>query len=129
MKAWSAALSGELAGWPQVNTKSFFGFTALYRRDQVFGFLPRSKSFMAKNAVFFNLENASAKTLAALEQDSRIGYSLMRKKRWLTFEIAADADLHAALDWFGAAYDAAGKPVSKPGPARGARQKASRKRR
>jgi hypothetical protein len=30
MKAWSAALTGELRDWPQITLKPFFGFTALY---------------------------------------------------------------------------------------------------
>ena len=29
--------------------------------------------------------------------------------RWFTFELACDADLHLALDWFGTAYEAANK--------------------
>jgi len=30
MKAWSAALTTEVAGLPQVTARAFFGFTALY---------------------------------------------------------------------------------------------------
>jgi len=40
MKAWSAALAAEVGGWPQLSARSFFGFTALYRKDKMFAALP-----------------------------------------------------------------------------------------
>ena len=43
MKAWSAALAGEVGEWPHVSTRSFFGFTALYRKDKMFAALPRCR--------------------------------------------------------------------------------------
>ena len=109
MKAWSAALSSDIAGWPHVSARSFFGFTALYREDKMFAALPRTRAMGTPNALVFKIVETSASVRAKLEKDSRVGDMEMQKARWFTFELASDRDLHDALDWIGLAYDAAGK--------------------
>jgi len=109
MKAWSSALAAEIADWPGVDARSFFGFTALYRRAYMFAALPRTRSWGTGNCFAFKLENPSARLRARLENDRRIGAMQMQNARWFSFEIASDADLHEALDWLGRAYDGAGK--------------------
>ena len=109
MKSWSAALAGEIGGWPEVELRSFFGFTAVYRRDLIFAALPRTRAMETANSLAFKLETAGPKIQARLQQDARIGFTLMHRKRWFTFEISSDADLHDALDWLGRAYQVAGK--------------------
>lgn len=122
MKAWSAALGDELAGWPQVHARAFFGFTALYRGERMFAALPKTRAMTTPNSLVFKLEDARPKTRTALEGDPRIGFTLVGKRRWFTFELSSDHDLHHALDWLGHAYDAAGKRTVKPA-GRGARSK------
>jgi hypothetical protein len=56
MKAWSGALAAEVAGWPQVTTRAFFGFTALYRRDRIFALLPRTRAMATPNSLAFKLD-------------------------------------------------------------------------
>jgi|SRR5271167_3644041 len=109
MKAWSAALVDEVCGWPQVATRSFFGFTALYRKDKIFAILPRTRGMETANSLAFKLEAPTQALRASLEKDQRIGSTQMQKARWFTFELSSDADLHQALDWLGRAYKAAGK--------------------
>ena len=109
MKAWSAALAAEIGDWPHVTTRSFFGFNALYRKDKMFGALPRTRAMQTPNSLVFKLVTATAKDTARLESDARIGSLQMQKARWYTFELSSDADLHDALDWLGRAYEAAGK--------------------
>ena len=113
MKAWSAALAGEIADWPQVDLRSFFGFTALYRRDLIFAVLPRTRAMGTSNSLAFKLESAGPKIQARLEKDPRMGFTLMQRKRWYTFELSSDADLHDALDWLGRAYEAARNQSAK----------------
>lgn len=115
MKAWSSALAGEVADWPQVELRSFFGFTALYRRDLIFAMLPRTRAMVTSNSLAFKLETAGPKIQARLEKDPRVGFTLMQRKRWYTFELSSDADLHDALDWLARAYDAAGTSPVKSG--------------
>lgn len=109
MKAWSAALGAEVADWPHLSLRSFFGFTALYRKDKIFGVLPRTRGWDTGNSLAFKLEVAAPALQARLEKDPRVGFTLMQKTRWFTFEVSSDADLHDALDWLGRAYEAAGK--------------------
>jgi hypothetical protein len=109
MKAWSAALAAEFDGWPQVTARSFFGFTALYRRDRIFALLPRTRGMETANSLAFKLESPAARLRARLQQDPRIASTRMQKARWLTFELTSDKDLRDALDWLARAYEAAGK--------------------
>jgi hypothetical protein len=113
MKAWSAALMPEVTGWPQVTTRIFFGFNALYRGRRIFAVLPRTRAMGTPNSIAFKLESPTARMRGRLEQDARVGSTQMQSARWFTFEINADADLRDALEWLGRAYEAAGKKKSK----------------
>ena len=108
MKAWSWALAAELRNWPQVTQKSFFGFTALYRRRSMFGLLPRTRNIFKGNAVAFRLERANRSAQMLLRKDSRIAAFDKDKTRWFAFQILCDTDLHDALDFLGRAFEAAG---------------------
>jgi hypothetical protein len=114
MKAWSAALGSEVSDWPQIALRSFFGFTALYRKDRIFAVLPRTRAWETGTSLAFKLEAASLAVRTRLEKDPRIGFTLMQRTRWYTFELSSDADLHDALDWLGRAYEAAGKNKKSP---------------
>ncbi len=109
MKAWSSALAAEIAEWPQVSARSFFGFNALYRGEQMFAALPRTRAMHTPNSLVFQLVHAAAPLQKRLQSDPRIGSMAMKKARWYTFELDSDADLHDALEWIGRSYDAAGK--------------------
>jgi hypothetical protein len=109
MKAWSAALGAEVIEWPQVSTRTFFGFTALYRQDKIFAVLPRTRAMETPNSLAFKFESLTAQLRARMERDPRIGTMTMQKAGWFTFEISTDTDLHNALDWVGRAYEAAGR--------------------
>lgn len=109
MKAWCAALAAETADWPQIRAHTFFGFTALYRKDTMFALLPRTRGMETANSLAFRMDTPAAKDRARLEKDPRVGAAEIKKARWFTFELSSDADLHDALDWLGRAYETAGK--------------------
>jgi predicted DNA-binding protein (MmcQ/YjbR family) len=111
MKAWSAALADEVTGWPHVNMRAFFGFTALYREEKMFALLPRTRGMGTANSLAFKLETKTAAVLTMLEKDPRIASTQMQKTRWFTFEVSSNTDLRAALHWLGQAYEAAGKNI------------------
>ena len=75
--------------------------------------LPRTRAMETPNSLAFKFEPLTAQVRARLEQDSRVGTTTMQVARWFTFELGSDADLHAALDWLGRAYEAAGKGAGK----------------
>jgi hypothetical protein len=109
MKAWSAAIATEVAGWPQVTGRAFFGFTALYRRDRIFALLPRTRAMGTPNALAFKIESPASRILDQMQRDPRVGSTRMRKARWFSFELATSGDLRDALEWLGQAYEGAGK--------------------
>jgi hypothetical protein len=74
MKAWSAALAAEAAEWPRATVRSFFGFNALYRGDDIFGILPRTRSFGNGNLLAFRIDDAKDRIKARLEKDPHIQY-------------------------------------------------------
>ncbi len=109
MKVWSAALVAEISEWPQVSARSFFGFTALYRKDKMFAALPRTRGMETANANLFafKLVSPAPAVKDRLEKTARPWSSSLDKARWFAFELRSDADLHDALDWLGRAYAAA----------------------
>jgi hypothetical protein len=107
MKAWSAALAGELAEWPGVSCRSMFGFSAWYRGKRIFAVLPRTRGMGSANSLAFKLEKAGARTLTKLRNETRISTTVMQATRWFVFELDSDADLKVALDWLSRAYEAA----------------------
>jgi hypothetical protein len=109
MKAWSAALAAEVADWPQVTARAFFGFSALYRREQIFALLPRTRAMATPNSLAFKVESLNSRSLTRLRQDPRVGATEMQKARWLTFELTTAADMRGALEWISQAYQSAGK--------------------
>ena len=109
MKAWSAALVGEISGWPMVRSRAFFGLTALYRKDQIFAVLPRTRGMETPNSFGFKFETVPSYLRARLEEDSRIGSTRVQRARWFTFELSSDADLKEGLKWLSRAYEAGGK--------------------
>jgi hypothetical protein len=116
MKAWSAALADEVACWPKMSTRPFFGFTALYRGDKMFAALPRTRGWESAKSLAFKLESQDSSLSARLKKDSRVRKwsGPMQKARWFAFELSCDADLHDALDWLGLAYQASGKKKKVP---------------
>ena len=109
MKAWSTALAAEIGEWPRATARSFFGFNALYRGENIFGMLPRSRSFGNGNLLAFRIDAVTDRLKARLERDPHIGSIDQNNTRWFTFELSCDADLHEAMDWLGTAYEAASK--------------------
>jgi hypothetical protein len=109
MKAWSAALAAESGAWPQVTTRSFFGFTALYLNHTMFALLPRTRGMESANALAFRMDAPTSSVRTRLEKDRRIGHAEIQKARWLTFELSSDSDLHDALGWLEESYRSLGK--------------------
>ena len=107
MKAWSSALAAEVAAWPKVSTRSFFGFTALYCEDRIFGMVPRTRGIDTANSFAFKLENPPPAVRQLLDSDPRRLSLQLGTGRWFIYELSSDADLHDALEWLFRSYQAA----------------------
>ena len=86
-----------------------FGSTALYRKGVIFGALPKTLGMNSPNSLIFKIANASPKVQMLLCKDSRILETKMHTAKWFSFEVESDGDLRGALEWLGAAYEAAWK--------------------
>ena len=107
MKAWSGALTAELADWPNVTTRPMFGFTAMYRGKRIFAVIPRSRGIGSPNAIAFKLENAGPRIMSRLRAEPRIQTTIMQASRWFVFELSDDTDMNDALSWLAKAYEVA----------------------
>src|SRR5207249_9043604 len=74
MKAWSAALVEEIAGWPQVKLRPMFGFLGAYRGSMIFAALPRTRTMDPPNSVAFKLPMANKRLRAKAQSDNRIHF-------------------------------------------------------
>ena len=114
MRAWAAALAAEVKAWPQVSARSFFGFTALYRRSQIFALLPRTRGMEFPDALAFKLEKPASKDRRRLSDDIRVGQTKMGSGRWYTFTIREDGDLRDAAEWLQIAHEGIKRrPIAK----------------
>ena len=71
-------------------------------------------SFLKINGVIFKINGATEKQLAHLKSDKRVDIDFGKMQKWYNFNLSSDRDLNGALEWFGKAYEAAGKLPVKP---------------
>jgi hypothetical protein len=107
MVVWSGLLTTEVAGWPGVTMKPMFGLTALYRVNEIFAALPKTRGMGSANAVAFKVVGAPAKVMGKMKRDARIQETTMGSAKWFVFEMESDEDLRGVLDWLGVAYEGA----------------------
>ena len=107
MVVWSSLLAAEVAGWPGVRTKPMFGLTALYRVNEIFAALPKTRGMGSANAVAFKVVGAPAKVMGQMRRDGRIQETTMGSAKWFVFEMESDADLRGAMEWQAVAYEGA----------------------
>ena len=110
MKQWSAMLTSELLTWPEISTKSMFGFFFFYRRRKVFAALPRTRGFDSPSTLVFKFDPMPPGLQKRAHNDGRMDASMKASsKGWLSFRLDSEADLRDALWWLHQAYEAAKK--------------------
>lgn len=107
MKAWSAALQGELCGWPDVTLRPMFGLFGVYRHDRIFAVLPRTRTMDSPNSIGFKIPSSRTRLVARARKDVRVHFPEREHPRWLSFQLSSANDLRDALDWLNQAYEAA----------------------
>jgi len=114
MLRWSVLLAQELVSWPQVFVKPMFGMEAFYRGPHIFCAVPKKRAFFTPNGVIFKINGASPAQISRMKTDKRVDIDFGKMQKWYNFDLSSDRDLNGALDWFGEAYEAAGKqPINK----------------
>jgi hypothetical protein len=104
MKEWSALLGAEISTWPAVTSRRMFGMTVFYRKGNVFGALPGTKTFTTPNSVAFKLYRKTPRMNKMLADDPRITDRRQEDGSWISFEIDNEKYLNDALQWLEQAY-------------------------
>lgn len=114
MKQWSAMLTSELIGWPNISTKSMFGFFFFYRRGKVFAALPRTRGFDSPSTLIFKFDAMPPALHRRAQNDGRMDANTKASsKGWFSFRMDSEADLHDALWWLNHAYEATKKGTAR----------------
>lgn len=107
MKAWSAALSAEVANWPDVTVRPMFGMFGVYRGKRILAVLPRTRALDVPDSIAFKVPVSSPGLRRRAKPDPRIKFPESTQPKWLTFAIGSEGDLRGALEWLHRAYEAA----------------------
>jgi hypothetical protein len=102
LQAWAGMLGAELAGWPQVRSKPMFGTVAFYRGRKIFAALPRTRALNSPHSIIFKFHRESAAVRRARRRLGPFPFG-----GWASFELHAEKDLGAALEWLDLAYRSA----------------------
>src|SRR5438105_13507077 len=93
MKAWSAALVEEVAGWPQVKLRPMFGFLGAYRGSMIFAALPRTRTMDPPNSVAIKLPIADKRLRTKAQSANRTRFEDLPRASWFTFAMRSDAEV------------------------------------
>jgi len=107
MRQWSELLLQEVLDWPQVRSRPMFGMIAIYRGNQIFGALPRTRAMETKYSISFKLPRRTPALNRALAHDGRIVPSKKPGAKWISFEMRSGDDFRDAVEWLARAYRAA----------------------
>ena len=108
MKEWSAMLGSELNSWPNISTKSMFGFLFYYRKSKVFAALPKTRGFSGPSSLIFKFNPMPPTLLRRAQGDSRMDTNTrVSGKGWFSFELGSESDVRDALSWLNHSYEAA----------------------
>ena len=114
MKRWSALLSEELRGWPDVSTRPMFGFQGFYRRKKIFAALPTTRGFNTPNSLIFRIQSMPPDLLERATKEPRIDTETRTPgAKWLVFEMSSEDDLRRAMWWLNQAYERAEQGSAK----------------
>jgi hypothetical protein len=111
MRAFSAALEGELLTWPGVVVKPMFGMTALYRKNAIFAALPKSRALWTPASVAIKFDGAAAELNDEIRADKRFARISQLGRGWHAYELKAECDVNGALRWLSEAFELA-RPTS-----------------
>ena len=114
MLQWSDSLLREVLDWPNVTSRPMFGMTAVYRGNDIFGVLPRTRAMDTPYSVSFKLFPRNSGLDKALKADPRIIVPDAKQAKWISFELESGDDLPDAVSWFVRAYQLARRPSRPP---------------
>jgi hypothetical protein len=108
MKRIATLIETEVLEWRGVTARPMFGMTALYRDQNIFAALPRTRALDAPDSIALRFPRRSGRMISKLREDKRILLPSPNAK-WISFVIHSEQDIHDALNWLSAAFREAGK--------------------
>jgi hypothetical protein len=93
MRHVCALIDGEISQWPEVTSRSMFGFRAYYRRGVIFALLPETRALETPNSIAYKLENGGAREGA----------------KWISYETDGPENVRTVLALLDRAYMAVGQ--------------------
>jgi hypothetical protein len=108
LKGLVAAIEAEVSSWPQVSLKPMFGMTAIYRRNIIFGLLPKTRSLHAGDCVWIKFARLTPAIKKKLQQESRmVPPSKPTGAQWHTISAVTPAEYGFLIEWLANAHAAA----------------------
>ena len=103
MKRLAELLEAEMLAWPNVTSRPMFGLNGIYRGQNIFAVLPRTRAMDVPDSIAFRLVKRPQSIMNKLSNDERIVASTADAK-WISFVMESDSEIHAALKWLALAY-------------------------
>src|SRR6185312_13432830 len=98
----------EVSSWPQVNFKSMFGMTAIYRGKAIFGLLPKTRSLYSADSVWMKFGKLTPSIQKKLQDEQRIlPPRHLNGARVYTMDDATPAVYGFIIEWLAIAHAAA----------------------
>jgi len=108
LKSLVAAIEREVSSWPQVNFKSMFGMTAMYRGKAIFGLLPKTRSLYSADSVWMKFGKLTPSIQKKLQDEPRILPPRHPKgARWYTIRDVTPSEYGFTIEWLAIAHAAA----------------------
>lgn len=114
MKEYAAHLSEEVSAWPQVSLRPMFGFYGVYRKEKIFGVIPKTRTMEEGNAIWYKLwpaqttrPKAGSKHARTKARREEMEDMTVTGPNWKSFLVASPAHLHGAIEVLSRAYESA----------------------
>jgi len=114
MKEYSARLAEEVGTWPHVSLRPMFGFFGVYRKEKIFGVIPKTRTMDEGNAIWYKVWPAKttrpkpgSKHARATARREEMEDMTVTGPNWKSFVVGSPADLHGAIEVLARAYESA----------------------
>jgi hypothetical protein len=114
MKEYAAHLSEEVRTWPQVNLRPMFGFFGVYRKEKIFGVIPKTRTMAEGNAIWYKVwpvkttrPKPGSKHARSTARREEMEDMTVTGPNWKSFPVDSPAHLHGALEVLARAYESA----------------------
>ena len=115
MKHRASLLEGEVAKWPDVNTKPMFGMISFFRKGSIFAAVPRTRTLRSPQSFILKFDPMPIALVEKMSAEPRLTRDAPGPGAgWHAFELSTHEDIRDALWWLSKAYDLAAASSAMP---------------